>query len=366
VLVESVASLAFRNLEDATTGLAPGLTIVHGANGAGKTNLLEALYFSLTGRSCRTRAERETITFGEPLARATALLGPGPSGGERMSMIASVSRAEGRARRVDGRPARPDDDRRRPAISVFMPDRLALVKGPPAGRRAHLDRVVAALWPTRAEARIAYGQTLAQRNAMLGRVRSGAPPDSLDAWDRELAKRAAPLIETRAEGAAALAKPFALAAERLGLDGAASLSYRPRVRDPDPEAVLAELGERRASDLARGFTGFGPHLDEVAIERHDRALRRYGSQGQQRLGLLALLFAERALLHDARRRPPVLLLDDVMSELDPDRRERLLDALVDGGQVLITVTEPQHAPLADHAARLIEIESGRVVGVEER
>lgn len=366
MIVESVATLGFRNLEDSSTALAVGLTVLHGPNGAGKTNLLEALYFGLTGRSCRTRSERETIAFGEPLARSTVRLGPDARGDERMTSIALVSRAEGRDRRVDGGPARAEDDLRRPAVSVFMPDRLALVKGPPAGRRAHLDRVIAALWPTRAEARSSYSRALAQRNAMLGRVRSGAPAASLDAWDRELAERSGPLISARAEAGAALAEPFALAAEQLGLDGDPALSYQPRVRDPMPEAIVAELAERRSADLARGYSGFGPHLDEVSINREGRALRRYGSQGQQRLGLLALLFAERSLLHDARRQAPLLLLDDVMSELDPGRRDRLIGALAVGGQTLISVTEPSQAPLGDHPARLLEIESGKVIGVEER
>ena len=366
MVLETVGTLAFRNLEDAETALGSGLSVLHGPNGAGKTNLLEAIFVGLTGRSPRTRAERETIAFGEPLARVTVSLGPGEGASrERMTMIASISRAEGRSRRVDGRPAQADDDLRRPAVSVFMPDRLALVKGPPAGRRAHLDRVVAALWPARAEARTAYGQALAQRNAMIGRIRHGADPSALAPWDHQLAERAVPLIEVRAAAAAELAEPFSSAAERLGLDGDPRLVYRPRAAEPDAAAIEAELAARRASDLARGFSGFGPHLDEVAIERSGRALRRYGSQGQQRLGLLALLFAERALLQAARLQPPVMLLDDVMSELDPDRRSRLVEAL-DGGQAVITVTEASQVGLAGRPARLLAIADGVVAGIEER
>ena len=274
------------------------------------------------------------------------------------TMLAAVS-AEGRRRRIDGRDVGPEDDRRRPAVSVFMPDRLALVKGPPAPRRAHLDRLAAALWPARGEARAAYGRALAQRNALLGRVRRGGDPGALQAWDLELAAQAVPLVDSRRAAAAELEAAFSRAAELLGLEGGATLSYRPRTGDADAEQIAAELESRRDGDLARGFTVWGPHRDEVEIERDGRSLRRYGSQGQQRLGLLALLFAEREALRSARRMLPLMLLDDVMSELDPERRGRLVELLDDGGQALITATESGHVPDGSSHRRL-RVEAGRV------
>ncbi len=185
--VESLATLGFRNLDQAELALVDGVTLLHGPNGAGKTNLLEALYMALAGRSCRTRAERETIAFGEPLSRAEAVV---EDAGERRRFLCAVDRAEGRRHLVNG-PAPSDAPALRPALAVFMPDRLALVKGPPAARRSHLDGFVAALRPARAEARRRYARALAQRNALVGRIRAGsAGPDSLDAWDAELARRA--------------------------------------------------------------------------------------------------------------------------------------------------------------------------------
>jgi len=357
--VSRIDPLSFRNLADEVVELGPGLTIVHGPNGAGKTNLLEALFFALTGRSCRTRREREAIGFGADLARVEARLEPDAGEtAEPISMMASISSGEARQRLVDGSPARPEDDRRRPALSLFMPDRLALVKGPPSPRRAHLDRLVAALRPARAEVPREYGRALAQRNNLLGRVRRGGDPGSLAAWDRELAERAVPLVEARAEAAAELVDPFAAAAEELGLPGGASIAYRPRTGDADAEAIIAELTERREGDVARGFTGYGPHRDEVELSFGGRSLRRYGSQGQQRIGLLALLFAEREALRSARRRLPLMLLDDVMSELDPERRRRLVAMLAGSGQALITATELEHVPLAEVAAAELRIEGG--------
>lgn len=357
--VTRLSTRSFRNLADGEVGFSAGMTVVHGANGAGKTNLLEALFFALTGRSCRTRREREMIRFGDPLARAEARLEPGSErNGEPIEMLASIAAAEGRHRRVDGRPAVSEDDRRRPAVSVFMPDRLALVKGPPSPRRAHLDRLVAALWPARAGARRAYGEALAQRNALLGRLRRGGAGD-LEPWDRALAERAVPLVETRAQAAAQLAGPFARAAAELGLSGSADLTYRPRVGEAGVLEVAEELARRRDSDVARGFSGWGPHLDEVELSREGRALRRYGSQGEQRLALLALLFAEREALREARRKLPLMLLDDVMSELDAERRGRLVRMLDRGGQSVLTATESEHVPSSAGAERRIAIAAGR-------
>jgi len=357
VRVARLVPHSFRNLADAAIDLGPGLTVLHGPNGAGKTNVLEATFFALTGRSCRTRREREAIAFGADLARVEARLDPdGDEAGESISMLASVSSGAERRRLVDGAPAQPGDDLRRPAISLFMPDRLALVKGPPAPRRAHLDRLAGALHPARAELAREYGRALAQRNSLLARVRRGGDPGGLDAWDRTLAERALPLVAARADAAAALGDPFAGAASELGLAGGGTITYRPRTAGLDVEGIMAELGARREGDLARGFTGFGPHRDDVEITFEGRSLRRYGSQGQQRLGLLALLFAEREALRAARRQLPLLLLDDVMSELDPDRRARLVAMLDDGGQTLITATEIEHVPAA--TAALLAIADG--------
>ncbi len=202
-----------------------------------------------------------------------------------------------------------------------MPDRLALVKGGPAPRRAHVDRLAAALWPARAGLAAAYSKALAQRNALIARIRRGGGASQLEAWDHELAARAVPLVETRALAAAELSGPFAETAEALGLEGGAELSYRPATAELDEPGIVAELARRRQADVDRGYTLWGPHRDEIELRRAGRALRRYGSQGQQRLALLALLFAEREALRASRRTLPLMLLDDVMSELDPGRRE---------------------------------------------
>ena len=348
----------FRTYASAEVDLGERLTIVHGPNGAGKTNLLEGLYFGCTGRSCRTSKEREVVRFDAPAARVE-VEGCDRDGQHELS----VGFQPGEAKRfwVDGAPAeRLIDAPHRPLISVFLPDRLELVKGPPALRRAHLDQLVVALWPARAATRRSYSQALAQRNALIARVRAGASRSALAAWDLELARHGIALRDDRTSAIDLLRERFAVAAAELGLVGAVELRYRPRTKATTAEELAAELAERVDSDLERGFTTHGPHRDDVALLRDGRELRAYGSQGEQRLALLALLLAERAALQDERGAPPLLLLDDVMSELDADRRARLVERLR-VGQAVVTTTDLAHVPGAgeEDVVRL-RVQAGRV------
>jgi DNA replication and repair protein RecF len=220
---------------------------------------------------------------------------------------------------------------------------------------------VTALWPARASTRRSYGQALAQRNALLARVRAGGSRAALSAWDLELARHGIALRDDRAAAVELLRPRFAAAAQELGLAGEPELRYRPRSRAASAEELAAELAERVDSDLERGFTTHGPHRDDLALLRDGRELRAYGSQGEQRLALLALLLAERAALEDERGAPPLLLLDDVMSELDATRRERLVERLR-VGQSVVTTTDLAHVPGADESDVVrLRVEDGAVV-----
>jgi len=364
VRAERIQLRDFRNYAAAEVELAPGLTVVAGANGAGKTNLLEALYFGCTGRSPRTSNERELVRRGgEGVARVVIDLADS-DGSHRIEV--GFHPGEAKHMRVDGSPV---DSlaavEARPLVSVFLPERLELVKGAPASRRAHLDQVVAALWPSRADTRAAYSRALAQRNALVARIRAGAAgPGALDAWDAELARHGIRLMEDRTEAVDGLQPLFADLAARLGLPGSAELRYRPRSAATEAEGLAAELAERRTADLERGFTAHGPHRDELQLLLEGTSLRAYGSQGQQRAALLALLFAERSLLAERRARLPLMLLDDVMSELDAERRELLAELLRAGGQSVVTTTEPEHVPGTALAGGLIRVEAGTVLGAK--
>ena len=335
-----------------------------GPNGAGKTNLLEGLYFACTGRSCRTKNEREVVRFGATVAR-TVLTCEADDGAHELSV--GFVPGQPKVMRVDGASVeRMLDVTSRPLVSVFLPDRLELIKGAPAVRRAHLDQFVSALWPARSDTRRVYSQTLAQRNALIARIRSGrGSRGSIASWDAQLACHGIALMNDRRRAIELLVGPFRRLAAELGIDHDPDVSYKPRSRATEPAELATELAERLDGDLERGFTGHGPHRDDVATEHDGHDLRAYGSQGQQRLALLALLLAEREVIAGHRSAPPVMLLDDVMSELDRDRRQALVELLCSTpGQSVITATDLDHVPgSTDGEVTHIAVSGGRLLAM---
>jgi DNA replication and repair protein RecF len=365
--VTSVQLRDFRTYSRAEASFGEGLTVVHGPNGAGKSNLLEAIYFGCTGHSPRTRNERELIRFGAQVARVVVQLSDAGQPHELTVGFGAFDEGQRLVKRMqlDGAHVeRMLDVECRPLVSLFLPDRLELLRGPPALRRAHLDRLIAALWPPRVATRRSYQSALSQRNALLGRVRAGAAtPQSINAWDLELSTHGLALREDRAQATELLRAPFTERCTQLGLGERTHIEYRPRTKATDPEQLREELESRLANDLERGFTTHGPHRDELAVMREGRELRTYGSQGERRLALLALLLAERAVLTAERHRTPLMLLDDVMSELDCRRRELLSDELsASPGQSVVASTDLDHVPgaLASSAARL-RVSAGTVL-----
>jgi DNA replication and repair protein RecF len=285
------------------------------------------------------------VRFGDPHARVELVYGG--HGGEHRIEVVLQPAAPKLIRRDGTRLTALRPDPATPRVCVFAPDHLELVKGAAGVRRAHLDELVTALWPARRATRGAYAKALAQRNSLLGRVRSGsATPAALGAWDRELARHGIELMHHRADAVGLLSKHFTARAGDLGLPAPAAVAYRPRSKAADQAGLEAELRERLPSDLERGFTTHGPHRDDLVLRAADRELRRYGSQGQQRLGLLSLLLAERDAMEAAHGAIPVLLLDDVMSELDPDRRRLLVDLVSAVGQTVITTADAGALPAA--------------------
>jgi DNA replication and repair protein RecF len=341
--VERVRLRDFRCYEDAEVALGDHLTIVHGANASGKTNLLEGLYFACTARSFRTANERELVRFG---CAATRVVLEGHDDDGRHELAIGFSPGEPKRLSLDGAPLeRLPEAPHRPQVSVFSPTRLELIKGVPRLRRTHLDQFVAALWPARAATRRSYGDALAQRNALLQRVRGGrVEADALRPWDLELATVGLELAADRRHATERIADRFASYAATLGLDGTVRLSYRARSQASDVEALAGEIAAALPNDLARGYSTYGPHRDDLIVRRDGRDLRGYGSQGEQRLALLALLIAERDALAAERDRVPLMLFDDVMSELDGAHRERLAEALVKVGQTVVTTTDLEHVP----------------------
>jgi len=259
-----------------------------------------------------------------------------------------------RQARLNGERLRsPEQLRHRLRTLVFTPDRLVVVKGGPAARRAYLDRSVGRLLPARAALPVEYAAALGQRNAALRRVAAGASSrDALQVWTQAVATLGQELVAARLEAIALLNGPFREVAERLGLPGA-GLSYEGAAATP------AELEALLARDLERGTTGAGPHLHELAITARGRDLRRLGSQGEQRLAVLALVLAEAAALSERGGGTPLLLLDDVLSELDDERRRALAELVSEVGQTVVTATSASALPV--RPAQELTIADSRVV-----
>jgi len=306
------------------------VTIVVGANGAGKTSLLEAAMFVCCGRSFRTRREQELIREGSSFFRVESSI---EWNGSRLGRAVACETGSGAVADSGGGPQWLPGG----STLCFSPDDLQLIKGPPAERRRFLDDAICRRQPSFRRLLLDYQKVMAQRNSFLQRARAGLVQlADISPWDRQLASLAARIHTGRSEHCRELAPRFEEAFREISADDALTeVRYISQLHllegDADLEENMANaLAERWSDDLGRLSTGFGTHRDDIDFMLASRSLRAYGSQGEQRVAVLALLLADQRLGIESGE-PPLLLLDDVMSELDPERRRRLLIAL--GGNI---------------------------------
>jgi DNA replication and repair protein RecF len=318
---------------------------VTGPNGAGKTNLLESLHVGTQGFSPRTRADAQLVRFGREAARIALR---GERAGVPLDLEVTLELGSGKCATLNGARLRAAEQLRGEVTTlVFTPDRLVVVKGGPAARRAYFDRVIGRLTPARAGLSAEYGAAVGQRNAALRRVAQGfSTREALAPWNEQVSQLGAELVAGRHETVAALQPRFADRAGELGLADA-------ELRYEGEAPTTAALEARVDRDLERGATGLGPHLDDLGVLSAGRDLRTFGSQGEQRLAVLALLLGEAELLEEQRGTRPLLLLDDVLSELDADRRRILAGRLQAEGQAL--VTSASRSALPGEASQLLEV-----------
>jgi DNA replication and repair protein RecF len=318
---------------------------VTGPNGAGKTNLLESLHVGTQGFSPRTRADAQLVRFGREAARVALR---GERAGVPVELDVTLELGSGKRATLNGARLRAAEQLRgEVATLVFTPDRLVVVKGGPAARRAYFDRVLGRLSPARAGLSAEYGAAVGQRNAALRRVVQGVSSrDALAPWNEQVSRVGAEVVAGRHEAIGALQPRIAERAGELGLP-------RVELRYDGVAPTAQELEQRVERDLERGSTGLGPHLDDLGILSDGRDLRTFGSQGEQRLAVLALLLGEAELLEERRGARPLLLLDDVLSELDPQRRRILADRLRVSGQALVTSASRDALPGAP--AQTVEV-----------
>jgi DNA replication and repair protein RecF len=347
MIVNNLVLRDYRSYERLELELSPGAVLVVGPNGAGKTNLLESLHVGTQGFSPRTRVDAQLVRFG---ADAGRIIVRGRRESTPIEVDVTLKPREGKRVRMNGAAlASAEQLRGELTTLVFTPDRLAVVKGGPAVRRAYFDRTLARLLPARASLSGQYGAALSHRNAALRRLAAGGSgQEVLVPWNEQVATIGAGLAEARTTTIELLAPVFAERAGELGLEQA-GLRY-------DAKLLTVEALESQLQrDLERGWTTIGPHLDDMAIFAGPRDLRLFGSQGEQRLAVLSLILAEAALLTE-RGRPALLLLDDVLSELDTSRRRSLAEQIAAGGQTIVTSTNA--AALPADPAQLVEVSPG--------
>ena len=347
----------FRNYEAADFTLSSGLTVVVGDNGEGKTNLLEAIGYLATLDSFRGAPDDALVRRGctQAIVRAE-----GERDGRTLLVEAEIN-AVGRDRvLVNRQPLRRTRDLLGALrVSAFSPDDLVLVKGGPGDRRRYLDGTLVALHPRNDQLRSELDRILRQRNALL--KSSGGRLDSdtaftLDVWDARLVETGESLAAARDDLVERLRPRLSVAYDALVRTPAeVDLAYVAPWRDG---GLAAALVDARRDEVRRGVSLVGPHRDDLALVIGGRPSRTHASQGEQRSLALAMRLAAHGLVTELTGSAPVLLLDDVFSELDPGRSEALLHHLPPGQALLTTAG---HVPEGARVDRLLRIRAGRVV-----
>ncbi len=350
----------FRNLEKAELHPAPRLTVLCGANGQGKTNLLESIWLLTGAKSFRGAKDAELIRRDQPFAVIEAdFEGGGREQALRLTVGAKGSERPGRRARLNGA-----DRGRASAVAgtftavVFDPNHLSLVKAGPEGRRHFLDAALCQLYPGYLAALRRYARLTAQKNALLKAYDITPGADVLlETYNEAMAQSGAEVMQRRAGYLEKLA-PLAEANYRDISSGAEVLGvrYMPCC-DPDPAALSARLREVKNQELRAGFCLTGPHREDLEILIDGQPGKIYGSQGQQRSAVLSLKLAEATVAGDVLGEHPVMLLDDVLSELDDARQTYLLTRIEDK-QTFVTTCDS--AAFARTNGKLVFVEAGRV------
>jgi DNA replication and repair protein RecF len=341
---------------DATFG--PGPQLIVGPNAAGKTSLLEALVVLALGRSHRTTADAELIRWGADVGRIEGRVGP--DGAEVIEVGLVRSASAGRKRiRVNGLPRRASGLAGVLRTVLFAPEEMLLVVGSPGLRRSTLDQLAGQRFPGYGSQLATYGRALQQRNSLLRAIREEeADRAQLRYWDEPLLDAGAAVVTDRLRVLDELSEPIAAAHAEIAPNEAARsrlvVRYATNAPAQPGESTHAALSRRLAEttdkEVWNGVTLVGPHRDDLVFEIDGRDLAAFASRGQQRTAILALKLAELDLLTALDGRPPLLLLDDVFSELDPDRRAHLVRRIAALPQALVTTTT-----LDDLDPRLVEI-----------
>jgi DNA replication and repair protein RecF len=367
LLLRRLTLAYFRNYVRLDLALEPGLSLFWGDNGQGKSNLLEAAYMLATTRSFRTSSERDLLNWhadtDPPFARIAADVERTTRADKLELLVVSQPESVRRRARINSHDRPLTDLLGHFNAVLFSPEDVDLVSGPAERRRRYLDITLCQVSPTYLRTLRRYVRVLTQRNALLKLARERTvPPDEFEYWDSQLTTTGAALLVARLVALGALNHHLTTLYPQLTNQGAAlRLEYRSTVpldglAVPYPDSTVspeertaleqelvtryvAQLAAQAPRERAQAVTLTGAHRDDASFSVDGVDMRTYGSRGQQRIAALALRLAETEFMHAATGERPVLLLDDVMSELDPSRRRYLQTAVLTHEQVLITATD---------------------------
>lgn len=348
----------YRNYGSLGLELSPGLNVFTGENAQGKTNLLEAVYFTGVGRSMRTPRDKELIRWGDDMARIRADAA-GRYGKSRVEIV--LDKRENKRVAINGVPVKKLGELMGVIMVVlFSPDEIAIIKEAPGERRRFIDIALSQISRAYFYLLMRYNRILSQRNRLL----KAGGADTQDVWDLQLADVGAKIIKTR-KGFIARLNGLADKNHEYLTAGRERLTLRYESIEGENEQeirenFLAELKRTRERDVIQGFTHVGAQTDDMAVLAGDLDIRRFGSQGQQRTAALSLKLAQLDLFYEETGEYPVLLLDDVFSELDETRRNKLIERLL-GHQTIITCTNAQkELREAFEEAAFYRVENGTV------
>jgi len=362
----------FRNFDELILDLNSNLNIFLGANGQGKTNLLEAIYILATADSHRTNVNSEMIKWESNQALVQSILS------KRDGKIKLAMRFDSSGRKVelnDNPLSKINEIMGYLNVVLFSPEDLKLVKEGPSHRRNFIDLEISQVSRYYHHLMGKYNHILKQRNNLLKSIRDrnmSSEGDMLSIWDSQLSEIGSKIILKRIEVIDKL-KILARLAQRQITEGSEDLELE---YDISLEGFSRKLGEvelkkifkdnlfkNREQEINRGYTVIGPHRDDLILKVNEKELRKYGSQGQQRTAALALKLAELEFMKSETGEYPVLLLDDVFSELDSSRRGTLLEVIADNIQTIITATDEENlSGLRNNSYNIYEVNQGRITG----
>ncbi len=359
MILKSIEIKNFRNLKNVNLTFNPKVNIIYGKNAQGKTNLLEAIWLLSGNKSFRGATDREMSAFNED---SFFIGGAFEHNGEESVLKIGTSVLGNKAQKKVYKNGKTFSTSRallgQAQMTVFSPDDLSLIKDGPAGRRNYCDIILASLFPSYAKTLNRYNRIVMQKNALL---RDEAPYEQIEIWSQQLSLFGASVIKSRCE----LIKRLLPFAQKSFFDMAGKterfwLEYQSTVCE-DCEISESELAERFYDKLKENFYKesaaqsclYGPHRDEIVIKINDRDARQFASQGQQRSAVLALLLSKTELIREQTGKAPLVLLDDVMSELDEGRQKYLLEKIEDF-QVFITCCQDELFKKSDKQTFYVE------------